>query len=62
MELKGRVGIENNHKVSAVLQTCSEAHQKGLKHQDVCIKRCSMGASIHDIFGHSKDLHQCPNG
>jgi hypothetical protein len=21
-----------------------------------------MGASIHDISGHSKDLQQCPNG
>jgi hypothetical protein len=37
--------IENNNKVPAVLHTCSEARQEGLKNYTACAKRCS-----HNIY------------
>jgi hypothetical protein len=46
--------IENNNKVPAVLHTCSEARQEGLKHYTACAKRCS-----HDLSSRYSPSHRC---
>jgi hypothetical protein len=52
-----RESVENNNKIPAILHTCSEARQKGLKSYTACPKRCSKDMSLHDQHGH-KDREQ----
>jgi 2EXR family len=54
-----RESIENNHKVPAVLHTCSESRQEALKCYIICAKRCNIDSDIHSTDGHQSTTTLC---